>query len=324
MPGLTMLLTILMLATQLAAPQHARPLAEPSLAPLVKEVIVNAPREAVWQAWTTPQGLQSFFARNVNMELRPAGPFEMLFDHEAEEGLRGSEGCMVLSFVEEEMLSFTWNAPPEFMMERSDHTVVVLQFAEVDVDRTRVTLRHDGWSWKGPRAGQKGRWGEVRDYFDDEWDRVLKNLRNRFDEGPRWTEEEIESARVEVEELQHFVYLTTPVRADWQDMSTYSDEEKEAVKEAFTGHTAHLLKLLARDRLIFGGPSLPQVAYPETAAAQPLEIPPVFIFVVKARDLEEARELMEGEPMVARGFWKGRVQPFVVGAGALPLRTSGR
>ncbi len=107
-------------------------------------------------------------------------------------------------------------------------------------------------------------------------------------------------------------------------MSTYSDEEKEAVKEAFTGHTAHLLKLLARDRLIFGGPSLPQVAYPETAAAQPLEIPPVFIFVVKARDLEEARELMEGEPMVARGLWKGRVQPFDVAAGALPLRTSGR
>ncbi len=313
MTGLTVLLTILMLATQLAAPQHALPLAEPSSAPLLKEVIVNAPREAVWQAWTTPQGLQSFFARNVNMELRPGGPFEMLFDHEAEEGLRGSEGCMVLSFVEEEMLSFTWNAPSEFMMERSDHTVVVLQFAQVDVDRTRVTLRHDGWKWKGPRAGQKGRWGEVRDYFDDEWDRVLKDLQKRFDEGPRWSEEEIESARVEVAELQHFVYLTTPVSDDWR---------KE--KEAFAGHAAHVIKLLARDRLIFGGPSLPQVAYPETPAAQPLEIPPVFIFVVKARDLEEARELMEAEPMVARGFWKGRVQPFVVAAGALPLRTSGR
>ena len=311
MTGLTMLLTILMLATQLAAPQHALPLAEPGLAPLLKEVIVNAPREAVWQAWTTPQGLQSFFARNVNMELRPAGPFEMLFDHEAEEGLRGSEGCMVLSFVEEEMLSFTWNAPPEFMMERSDHTVVVLQFAEVDVDRTRVTLRHDGWKWKGPRAGQKGRWGEVRDYFDDEWDRVLKDLQKRFEEGPRWSEEQIESVRVEIEELQHFVYLTTPVRDDWQDLSTYSDEEKEA----FAGHIAHVLKLAARDRLIFGGLARPQVAYPETPAAQPFEIPPVLIFVVKARDLDEARELMEGEPMVARGFWKGRVQPFVVAVG---------
>lgn len=288
--------------------------------PLVKDVIVNAPRKAVWQAWTTPQGLQSFFARNVNMELRPGGPFEMLFDHEAEQDLRGSEGCKVLSFVEEEVLSFTWNAPPEFMMERSDHTVVVLQFAEVDGDRTHVTLHHDGWKWKGSRPGQKARWGEVRSYFDDAWDRVLKHLQKRFDKGPRWSKEEIDSVRVEFEELQHFVYLTTPARDDGQDLSTYSDEEKEA----FAGHIAHVLKLAARDRLIFAGLARPQVAYPETPAAQPLEIPPVLIFVVKARDLDEARELMEGEPMVARGFWKARVQPFVVAVGVLPLRTSER
>ena len=119
--------------------------------------------------------------------------------------------------------------------------------------------------------------------------------------------------RVEIEELQHFVYLTTPARDDWY---------KE--KEAFAGHIEHVLKLAARDRLIFGGPSRPQVAYPKTAAAKRLEIPPVFIFVVKARNLDEARELMEGEPMVARGFWKARVQPFVVAVGALPLRTSER
>ena len=124
--------------------------------------------------------------------------------------------------------------------------------------------------------------------------------------------EEIESVRLEIEELQHFVYLTTPVRENWQDRSTYSDEENEALG----GHIGHVLMLAARDRLIFAGPSLPGVAYPKTAAAKRLEIPTVFIFVVKARDLDEARELMEGEPMVAHGFWKGRVQPFAVALGA--------
>lgn len=37
------------------------------------EVIVDAGIEDVWQAWTTPAGIRSFFARGCNVELRVGG-----------------------------------------------------------------------------------------------------------------------------------------------------------------------------------------------------------------------------------------------------------
>lgn len=299
-----LLLTTSILAAQLAASsaEPQRLPAPPNVEPLVKEVIVDAACEDVWLAWTTPEGLQSFFARNVNMELRPGGPFELLFDHEAEEGLRGSEGCQVLSFVEGEMLSFTWNAPPEFIVERGERTFVVLQFAKVDEDRTRLRLVHDGWKWK-----QGGHWKAVRDAADARWDRAFSDLVRMLDEGPLWSAEELEGTRIEPAKLQHFVYYTA-ARDDFLDASTRTPAENEAMR----GHLAHLMLQRARARLIFGGPSFPEVAYPRTPDGRPLEMPWTAIFVIRARNLDEAREIMEGEPLVARGFWAARVQPFAL------------
>ncbi len=144
-----------------------------------KERIINASGHDVWDAFTTSEGARTFFAPEANIELRLGGPYELYFITDGEYGFRGSEGCKILCYLPEELLSFTWNAPPGFPEERGQHTFVVLQFSEVDDKNTRVRITHAGW-----REG--GKWNEVYAYFERAWDIVLDNLKKRFESGPLW------------------------------------------------------------------------------------------------------------------------------------------
>ena len=87
-----------------------------------KELVVNASVEAVWQAWTTPQGAVTFFAPRANIQLALGGPYELYFDLDAPEGSRGSEGLRILSVLPMELLSFEWSTPPENPNVRRDGT----------------------------------------------------------------------------------------------------------------------------------------------------------------------------------------------------------
>jgi uncharacterized protein YndB with AHSA1/START domain len=145
-----------------------------------KEVQVNAPVEKVWNVWTTSDGATRFFAPKARIELRLGGAYELYFDLEAMKGLQGSEGCRVLSFLPLEMLSFEWNAPPEFPNVRKEqerkHTWVVVQFYPFAKEQTRVRLTHLGW-----KEGEE--WEKVFQYFLRAWDIVLGRLEHMFSTG---------------------------------------------------------------------------------------------------------------------------------------------
>lgn len=137
---------------------------------ILAEVLVDAKLGDVWQAWTTEEGIKSFFAPGCRIELRVDGPYEMIFLPDGEPGQRGGEGVRFLAIQHEKMLSFTWNAPPHLARVRKQWTHVVLRFFEVDGGRTRVTLRHDGW-------GEGDEWDEAFAYFEHAWLKiVLPNL----------------------------------------------------------------------------------------------------------------------------------------------------
>jgi len=140
-------------------------------------VKVNASVEKVWEAWTTNDKAVMFFAPKANIELTPGGPYELYFDLEAPMGSQGGEGCRVLSFLPMEMLSFEWNAPPDFPEVRREqmkkHTWVVVQFYPVAQDRTKVRLTHLGW-----KEGEE--WEKVFQYFLRAWDIVLGRLERIF------------------------------------------------------------------------------------------------------------------------------------------------
>jgi uncharacterized protein YndB with AHSA1/START domain len=145
--------------------------------PIEKRVAGAACRGDVWRAWTTATGAQTFFAPAARVDLRIGGRYEMLFDLEAPEGERGSEGCRVLSYLPEEMLSVEWNAPPEYPSLRAAHTWLVVQLRELAPANTEVRLTHLGW-------GEGGEWEQVRAYFERAWDLVLARLAYRFAHGP--------------------------------------------------------------------------------------------------------------------------------------------
>ena len=103
----------------------------------------------VWRAWTTKEGAEAFFAPRCNIDLKPGGPYEMLFDLDAERGKQGGEGMLVLAVQPQRMLAFTWNAPPSMPSVRGQMTHVVVRLLETEKGETRVTLRHDGWGEGG-------------------------------------------------------------------------------------------------------------------------------------------------------------------------------
>jgi len=142
-----------------------------------KEVIVDAPVSEVWQAWTTEDGAVAFFAPEAKVELAMGGRYEMLFNLSAPPGSQGGEGLRFLSYLPEEMLSFEWNAPPEYANVRPRKTWVVVQLEALRSSGTRVRLTHLGW-----QEGQE--WDQVFDYFEAAWDIVLGRLQYRFAVGP--------------------------------------------------------------------------------------------------------------------------------------------
>ena len=75
--------------------------------------IINAPIAEVWKAWTTAEGIESFFAPKAKVEPVPGGAFELWFGLNNPEGSQGSEGCRVHSVKPMEQFVFEWNAPPE-------------------------------------------------------------------------------------------------------------------------------------------------------------------------------------------------------------------
>ena len=142
---------------------------------------INGSIEDVWKAWTTREGIISFFGRDCEIELKVSGRYEIYFDLSAPEGKRGSEGCIITAFQKHKMLSFTWNSPPHLPEVRNQKTLVLLRFEKLDPHKTRIHLTHIGW-------GEGDQWDESFDYFSKAWkDIVIPRLAKRFSEGPiKW------------------------------------------------------------------------------------------------------------------------------------------
>jgi len=163
----TLLLTLLMTPITSKADERA----------IDEKITVKANVDDVWKAWTTTEGVKTFFAPDANVQLRVDGPFEIYMNPFAESGMKGADGMRIIAFQDRKMLIFTWNAPPSLPEARKQRTVVIVRFISRGDVLTDVTLHHIGW-------GEGGEWDKAYDYFVRAWPSVLKNLKKRFDDGP--------------------------------------------------------------------------------------------------------------------------------------------
>jgi uncharacterized protein YndB with AHSA1/START domain/uncharacterized protein YciI len=286
-----------------AQPEDARmndsksaPDAQQPPAAIHKAVLVAAPRAAVYKAWTSAEALTQWFPTQAKVVLEFDGPYETYFIPDAPEGSRGGEGNKVLAYVENELLAFTWNAPPKFMPERGTRTFVVVRFEDAEDGKTRVRLTHDGF-----RAG--GQWPQVREYFDAAWGAVLGMLEKRFAEGPLHAE--ADRKVIEPHPARYFVEYIYPTRPELMTEQPTAEELPH-----LQGHVQHIQQLLAEGRLVLAGPTLPGGQYPTGEASKPLETLPTGIVIFRANSEEEALEIMMRDPAVKHGVFKGVVYPF--------------
>ena len=142
---------------------------------LTKEVCVHAPIEAVWNAWSTADGLV-FISSKSNIELRIGGPYEWFLDGEPDElGKRGGEGSHILAYLPNKMIAFSWTFPPAVPELRNaderTQVVVLLDDAEGHV---HVRLYAHGWQEGEP-------WQRGWEYFDRAWGLVLDAMKQHLE-----------------------------------------------------------------------------------------------------------------------------------------------
>jgi uncharacterized protein YndB with AHSA1/START domain len=140
---------------------------------IIKSATISCSIDTAWWKWTTHEGLLTFFGADNKVELTPGGPFEIYFSKDSPEGLKGSEGCKVLSYLPGQMFTFSWNAPPSIMEARESgyYTWVVVNFKALNDGQTEVVLTHLGWP--------EGKlWEQVYNYFDPAWGKVMEWLAN--------------------------------------------------------------------------------------------------------------------------------------------------
>ena len=128
------------------------------------EVTVPGTAAEAYRLWTTTDGVKAWLGVDCKIDLRVGGPWELYFlGPEAPQ--RGAEGCQVLSYVPNRMLSMSWNAPPTMPAERAQRTWIVVEFAE-EGGTTTLDLKHMGFA---DGAG----WDKVKTYFERAWPNVL-------------------------------------------------------------------------------------------------------------------------------------------------------
>jgi uncharacterized protein YndB with AHSA1/START domain len=146
------------------------------------KVTIPAPIADVWKAWTTVDGLRSFFAPGAKVDYRTGGDYEIWFNPYSPAGGRGTDGMQILAMQEPRMLTFTWIAPPSQPAMRRQVTYVTVRLRSVDAKNTELSLLHGGWG-EGPA------WDAYYAGSEKMWQSTLQVLGHRFAKGPvDWTE----------------------------------------------------------------------------------------------------------------------------------------
>jgi len=144
--------------------------AGPDVRSFVVEETIAAPVAQVYAAWTDGEAFRRIYdperpELRANIDLAIGGRYEWLFDGET-----GGNGCQVLSYVPDRMITFSWNAPPSQPESRAKRTWVVVELEPRGERSTHVRVTHLGF-------GDAPHWDETRAYFEKAWPHVLAQFR---------------------------------------------------------------------------------------------------------------------------------------------------
>lgn len=159
-------------SAQTSVPAAGAPVASGVVDPakvLVIELTIPASLPEVWKTFTTADGLKSWLAPDVAVDLKPGGDWLVKFP-----GSTG--GGTIVSFVTQKELVISALAPDSFPHVRAARTHAVFSF-KAEGATTRVRLTQTGWQ-SGPE------WDAAYEYLAAGNAQLLGMLHHRFVAGP--------------------------------------------------------------------------------------------------------------------------------------------
>lgn len=143
----------------------------------IKEVIIAAPLDLVWHAWTISNRVSKWFAPKTIVEPKIGGAFELYFEPDNTNGMN-TRGCKIKKIVSRKELVFTWKGPDQFapLMNNVNDLTVVKVTLEDQGKQTKVMVKHGGW-----KDGED--WEEAIKWHEMAWQGVLKSLKTALENG---------------------------------------------------------------------------------------------------------------------------------------------
>jgi uncharacterized protein YndB with AHSA1/START domain len=143
------------------------------------EVLVNASLAEVWNALTTPEGLMSFMAPTVRMELKTGGRFDSNYRVGSKPDDPDAIHNQVLNYIPMEMFSIKVGLTKQFPAgpREAGTLFAVLNFRDAGNKQVLVTESMLGW-------GEGADWNQVYEFFNRGNAYTLAELARRFDQGP--------------------------------------------------------------------------------------------------------------------------------------------
>jgi uncharacterized protein YndB with AHSA1/START domain len=141
------------------------------------EVSVPASVEAVWEAFSTSEGLSTWLTPGAVVDLRKGGEWTAHFPG----GKTG--GGSILSFIPRREMVLSAMAPEFFPTVRAERTTATFRFFPQGKATTLVQLDQTGWK-------EGAEWDKAYEYLAAGNMQLLETLRRRFVEGPiDWNKE---------------------------------------------------------------------------------------------------------------------------------------
>lgn len=154
------------------APAAAQPATE-----IVTEGLVNAPADAVWKAWTTRDGIESWMVTKTEIDLRVGATWRTSYSAESTLDDEKAIHHVILAFDPGRMLSFRTVRPPQgfpWPLLIPDTWVVV--YLEPSGSQTKVTVKMLGYT-----AGADSQ--QMRQFFERGNRITMDSLLARFATG---------------------------------------------------------------------------------------------------------------------------------------------
>ena len=136
------------------------------------EVEVPASPDAVWAAFTTAQGLQTWLGPEAEVDMKPGGAWLVKFPGAS------TGGGTVMEFVPGKSITIAAMAPDAFPTVRRERTKAVFEIeGSADGKTSIVRLTQTGW-----KTGEE--WDKAFEYLAKGNPMLLAMLRQRFTSGP--------------------------------------------------------------------------------------------------------------------------------------------